>query len=196
MMRNPRPTRAEVTDVANAIYDGTDAVMLSGETAMGKYPLEAVRMMVQIAVSTEKHLKFEDYRDHAALKGKLNVSSSMGFAVVNVANNINAACIVTPTVSGRTARLISNLRPSVPIYAVTPNEWVQRKMQLYWGVVPLGGYEEDSTENIISHALYMVTRQKVVKPGDMMVFTAGDPATNVVKGEGAMTNILQVIQAR
>ena len=69
-------------------------------------------------------------------------------------------------------------------------------MQLYWGVVPLGGYEEDSTENIISHALYMVTRQKVVKPGDMMVFTAGDPATNVVKGEGAMTNILQVIQAR
>ncbi len=196
MIRNPRPTRAEVTDVANAIYDGTDAVMLSGETAMGKYPVEAVRMMVQIAESTEKHLKFEEYRDHAVLKGKLNVSSSMGFAVVNIANNINAACIVTPTVGGRTARLISNLRPSVPIYAVTPNDWVQRKMQLYWGVVPLGGYEEDSTENIISHALYMVTRQKVVKPGDMMVFTAGDPATNVVKGEGAMTNILQVIQAR
>lgn len=196
MIRNPRPTRAEVTDVANAIYDGTDAVMLSGETAMGKYPVEAVRMMVQIAESTEKHLKFEEYRDHAVLKGKLNVSSSMGFAVVNIANNINAACIVTPTVGGRTARLISNLRPSVPIYAVTPNDWVQRKMQLYWGVVPLGGYEEDSTENIISHALYMVTRQKVVKPGDMMVFTAGDPATNVVNGEGAMTNILQVIQAR
>ena len=196
MIRNPRPTRAEVTDVANAIYDGTDAVMLSGETAMGKYPVEAVRMMVQIAESTEKHLKFEEYRDHAVLKGKLNVSSSMGFAVVNIANNINAACIVTPTVGGRTARLISNLRPSVPIYAVTPNEWVQRKMQLYWGVVPLSGYEEDTTENIISHALYMVTREKVVKPGDMMVFTAGDPATNVVKGEGAMTNILQVIQAR
>lgn len=196
MIRNPRPTRAEVTDVANAIYDGTDAVMLSGETAMGRYPLEALRMMVQIAESTEQHLKFEDYRDHAALKGKLNVSSSMGFAVVNVASNINAACIVTPTVTGRTARLISNLRPSVLIYGVTPNEWVQRKMQLYWGVVPLNGYEEDTTEDIISHALYMVTRQKVVKPGDMMVFTAGDPATNVVKGEGAMTNILQVIQAR
>ena len=79
---------------------------------------------------------------------------------------------------------------------MTPNEWVQRKMQLYWGVVPLSGYEEDTTENIISHALYMVTREKVVKPGDMMVFTAGDPATNVVKGEGEMTNILQVIQAR
>mgnify|MGYP001622901081 FL=1 len=199
MIRNPRPTRAEVTDVANAIYDGTDAVMLSGETAMGKYPVEAVRMMAEIAVETEKYLKFEKYRDVEFARGRASVSSAVGFAAVDMVEHIGASCIVTPTVSGKTARLISNLRPSVPIYAVTPYEWVKRKMQLYWGVISVTGYEEDTTENIISHALYMVTRENLVRKGEMVIFTAGDPATNEVSSDGNTTNItnmLHIIQVK
>ncbi|MBS4967625.1 MAG: pyruvate kinase, partial [Lachnospiraceae bacterium] len=134
MIRNPRPTRAEVSDVANAIYDGTDAVMLSGETAQGRYPVEAVQMMAKIAESSEQFLKFDMYRDTKALLGKQNVSSAVGFAAVTMVERLNASCIVTPTMSGQTARVISNLRPSVPIYGVTPNERTRRKMQLYWGV--------------------------------------------------------------
>ena len=199
MIRNPRPTRAEVTDVANAIYDGTDAVMLSGETAMGKYSREAVRMMAEIALESEKYLKFEMYRDVEFARGRASVSSAVGFAAVDMVEHIGASCIVTPTVSGKTARLISNLRPSVPIYAVTPYEWVKRKMQLYWGVISVTGYEEDSTENIISHALYMVTRENLVHKGEMVIFTAGDPATNEVSSEGNTTNItnmLHIIQVK
>lgn len=196
MIRNPRPTRAEVTDVANAIYDGTDAIMLSGETALGKYPVEAVKMMVQIAESTEPYLDYERHLDYKALKGSRNVSSSVGIAAVQTTDHLGATCIITPTISGQTARLISNFRPKVPIYAVSPNEWARRKMQIDWGVVSVAGYEEDSTENIISHAMYVVKRDKLVKKGDMVVFTAGDAATNVVAGEGSMTNIMQVIQVK
>ena len=196
MIRNPRPTRAEVSDVANAIYDGTDAVMLSGETAQGKYPVEAVQMMAKIAESSEQFLKFDMYRDTKALLGKQNVSSAVGFAAVTMVERLNASCIVTPTMSGQTARVISNLRPSVPIYGVTPNERTRRKMQLYWGVKPITGYEEDSTENIISHAMYMVVREGLVHKGEMVIFTAGDPATHEASGQGYMTNMLQVIQAK
>lgn len=196
MMRAPRPTRAEVTDVANAIYDGTDAIMLSGETAMGKYPEQAVQMMVKIAESTEPYMTHKRFQDYRALRGNKNVSSAVGVAAVQTTENLGADCIVTPTISGQTARLISNFRPKVPIYAVSPNEWARRKMQIYWGVTSVAGYEEDSTENIISHAMYIVRRENLVKKGDIVVFTAGDPATNMVSGEGAVTNIMQVIQAK
>ncbi len=196
MMRNPRPTRAEVADVANAIYDGTDAVMLSGETAMGKYPVESVEMMVQVAEETEKYLKFETYRDRKAVIEGSSVSSAVGFAAVEMVEHIGAACIVTPTMTGKTARLISNLRPSVSIYAVTPHEWARRKMQLYWGVKPVEGYLEDTTENIISHALYLVTREGYVKKDEKIIFTAGDPSTNDVKGETKATNMLHIVQAK
>lgn len=196
MMRAPRPTRAEVTDVANAIYDGTDAIMLSGETAMGKYPEQAVQMMVKIAECTEPYMTHKRFLDYRALRGNKNVSSAVGVAAVQTTENLGADCIVTPTISGQTARLISNFRPKVPIYAVSPNEWARRKMQIYWGVTSVAGYEEDSTENIISHAMYIVRRENLVKKGDIVVFTAGDPATNMVNGEGAVTNIMQVIQEK
>ena len=196
MMRAPRPTRAEVTDVANAIYDGTDAIMLSGETAMGKYPEQAVQMMVKIAECTEPYMTHKRFLDYRALRGNKNVSSAVGVAAVQTTENLGADCIVTPTISGQTARLISNIRAKVPIYAVSPNEWARRKMQIYWGVTSVAGYEEDSTENIISHAMYIVRRENLVKKGDIVVFTAGDPATNMVNGEGAVTNIMQVIQAK
>ena len=196
MIRNPRPTRAEVTDVANAIREGADAIMLSGETAMGKYPVEALKMMAQIAESTEQYLDYDMMPEYRTLRGDANVSSAVGVAAVRTATNLEAECIVTPTMSGQTARLMANFRPKQPIYAVTPNAWAQRKMQIYWGVTPLRGYQEDTTEHIISHAMYVVKREGYVREGDMVVFTAGDPATNMVKGKGAMTNMMHVIQAK
>lgn len=195
MIRNIRPTRAEVTDVANAIYDGTDAIMLSGETAIGKYPVESVQMMVDIALSSEPYINLTRFLDYKALRGDRNVSGSVGSAAVESSIHLGAKCIVTPTISGQTAILISNFRPKVPIYAVTPNEWAQRRMQLLWGVTPLGGYAEDSTEDIISHAMYVVKRKKFVEKGDLIVFTAGNPATNLVSGQGAVTNMMHIIEA-
>lgn len=195
MMRNPRPTRAEVTDVANAIYDGTDAIMLSGETAMGKYPVEAVRMMVEIAESTESHLDYNAYRKKKMMHRKTNVSSAVGLSSVGTAVNVNAKCIVTPTVTGQTARLISNFRPQAAIYALSPNEETLRRMQIYWGVQPFKSLEEDTTANIIQHAMKVIRGRKLVNEGELVVITAGDPATNVVTGEGAMTNMMHVVQA-
>ena len=194
MMRNPRPTRAEVTDVANAIYDGTDAIMLSGETAVGKYPIEAVQMMVDIALSTEPYINYERFLDYTILRGKLNISGTVGVAAVTSSIHIAANCIVTPTISGDTARLISNFRPKVPIYAVTPNEWAQRKMQIFWGVTPLGGYKEVSTEDIISHAMYVVKREKLIKRGDLVVLTAGNPVNNIL--QGSVTNMMHIVQTQ
>ncbi len=196
MIRNPRPTRAEVTDVANAVNEGADAVMLSGETAAGKYPLEALQMMTKIAETTEKYRKQPDLTEYRRLSGEANVSSAVGLAAIQTATNVKADCIVTPTMSGQTARLMSNFRSPIPIYAISPNDWAVRKMQIYWGVTPLQGYPEDTTEHILSHAMYIVERDGYVREGDLVVFTAGDPATNIVKGKGAMTNMMHVIQAK
>jgi pyruvate kinase len=196
MIRNPRPTRAEVTDVANAIREGADAIMLSGESAMGKYPVEALQMMVKIAEATERNLDYESNTAYRPLRGENNVSNAVGAAAVATAAYVNAKCIVTPTMSGQTARLISNFRSPLPVYAVTPNDWAQRRLQICWGVTPLTGYEEDTTDHIISHAMYMVKREGYVQTGDMVVFTAGDPATSMVKGKGNMTNMMYVIEAK
>ena len=195
MIRNQRPTRAEVADVANAIYDGTDAIMLSGETAAGKYPLEALKMMVEIAQTTEPHLNYEDYTHNRNMCGESRVSSAVGLAAVQTARDLKAKAIVTPTFGGRTARLISNFRPEAPIYAVTPNDTILHRLQLVWGVTPLKGYEKDSTEHIISQAMSVVRRKRLAKKGDLIVFTVGDPATNMTR-EGAVTNMLHVIEAK
>ena len=121
----------------------------------------------------------------------------MAFAAVQTAFNLKAKCIVTPTMSGQTARLVSNFRPSVPIYAVTPNERAQRKLQIDWGVVPLqgvpGGFHR---EYHFPMPCMWLKREKLVKPGDMVVFTAGDPTTNMVKGKGNMTNMMHVIETK
>ena len=196
MIRNPRPTRAEVADVANAIYDGTDAVMLSGETAAGKYPVEALKMMNEIAENTEQYVDYEKYILHRTMDEQTRVSCAIGIASVRTARNINAACIVTPTMSGKTARLISSFRPSMPIFAVTPNEMVEHKMQLYWGVIPLKGYTKDTTENIIMNAMETVKKENLVQAGETVVITAGDPATNERKLEGRVTNMLHVLEVK
>ena len=196
MIRNPRPTRAEVTDVANAIYDGTDAIMLSGETAAGKYPVEALKMMNQIAENTENYVEYEKYIKHRTMHPKTKVSCAIGIASVRTARNIEADCIVTPTMSGKTARMISSFRPTMPIYAITPNERVQRKMRLYWGVRPLKGYTRDTTENIIINAMETLKENKLVKKWQLVVVTAGDPATNSSKAEANVTNMLHVMEVK
>ena len=196
MIRNPRPTRAEAGDVANAVYDGSDAIMLSGETAMGKYPLEALKMMVKIAETTELHLDYKMLVKNSKSRRKKNISSAVGFATVSTARNLDAACIVIPTISGQTARLISNFRPEMPIYAISPNECTVRRMQLYWGVYPMKGNNENTTEHIISSPMVTLRQKNLVNKGDLVIFTAGDPATNVVTGEGAITNMMHVLQAK
>lgn len=195
MIRNPRPTRAEVTDVANAIYDGTDAIMLSGETAAGKYPEEAVKMMAEIAETTEQYLDYSSFKENKKMHRKTNVSSAVGLASVTTAINLDCECIVTPTMSGQTARLMSNFRPHSKIYGLSPNERTLRRMQIYWGVCPLKSTTETSADSVISSSLELIKKKGLVKSGDMVVFTAGDPATNSVSGEGAMTNMMHVVQA-
>ena len=136
MIRNPRPTRAEVTDVANAVYDGTDAVMLSGETAQGKYPLEALRMMVHIVRSTEEHLDYDMLLKKAEEHRMKGISTAIGHASVTTAYNLGAKCIITPSVSGATARVVSKFKPKTMVIGVTPDERTLRRMQIYWGVLP------------------------------------------------------------
>lgn len=191
MIRNPRPTRAEVADVANAIYDGTDAIMLSGETAAGKYPLEALKMMVEIAEQTEPNLDYAIHRTNRNMYRQGRVSSAVGMAAVQAATDLEAKAIVTPTMAGQTALLISSFRPRMPIYAVTPNETYQHRMQLVWGVTALKGYEKESTDRIIDQAMNVVRRKRLIKKGDLVVFTAGDPATTNRTG----TNMLHIVEA-
>ena len=154
MIRNPRPTRAEVTDVANAIYDGTDVVMLSGETANGKYPLEALKMMAKIAETTEKDLLGSAVA--SKLHSKRSISSAVCNATVQTAENLGAKAIVCPTISGFTARLTSKLKPNAEVIGCSPYPNVLRKMQIYWGVRPLKTAPETSTDKIIEHALSLI----------------------------------------
>ena len=196
MIRNPRPTRAEAGDVANAIYDGSDAIMLSGETAMGKYPVEAVRMMAKIAETTEAHLDYSNLQKLNKKQRKKDISMAVGFASVSTAEILKASCLVVPTMTGYTARMISSLRPKTPIYASSPSEQAVRRMQLYWGVYAMPGETEDSTRHMITNSMKIILRRKLIKKGELAVFTAGDPATNMVSGRGRSTNVMQVVEAK
>ena len=196
MIRNPRPTRAEAGDVANAIYDGSDAIMLSGETAMGKYPVEAVRMMAKIAETTEAHLDYSNLQKLNKKQRKKDISMAVGFASVSTAEILKASCLVVPTMTGYTARMISTLRPKTPIYAISPSEQAVRRMQLYWGVYAMPGETEDSTRHMITNSMKIILRRKLIKKGELAVFTAGDPATNMVSGRGRSTNVMQVVEAK
>lgn len=196
MIRNPRPTRAEAGDVANAIYDGSDAIMLSGETAMGKYPVEAVRMMAKIAETTEAHLDYSNLQKLNKKQRKKDISMAVGFASVSTAEILKASCLVVPTMTGYTARMISSLRPKTPIYAISPSEQAVRRMQLYWGVYAMPGETEDSTRHMITNSMKIILRRKLIKKGELAVFTAGDPATNMVSGRGRSTNVMQLVEAK
>ena len=193
MIRNPRPTRAEVNDVANAIYDGTDCVMLSGETAAGKYPVEAVKMMASICKETEKYLpERREYHDRGGMR---NVNSAIGLAAAEVADRVNAKCIICPTHSGRTSRLISNFRPRIPIVAMSPSNHAIRKTCFQWGVDAYKTTEQGSLSATCYNALTVAKEHGVVDTGDLVVVTAGDPQTSPSQGDYiTSTNMTMVSQ--
>lgn len=192
MMRNPRPTRAEVTDVANAVYDGTDAVMLSGETAQGKYPLEALKMMCHIIESTEEHLDYEALLDKAQVHRKKGVSSAIGYSTVATAANLNAKCIITPTLSGATARVVSKFKPKAPIIGVSPNDDTLRKMQIFRGVYPVKSIRLETTEDICEDAINLVRAKQLVEAGDIVVLTAGIPSPVIKRAHDGMSNMMRI----
>ena len=192
MIRNPRPTRAEVTDVANAIYDGTDVVMLSGETANGKYPLEALKMMVKIAESTEQDLIGRGV-NYSNLHSKRSISSAVANAAVQTAANLNAKAIVCPTISGFTARLTSKLKPEALIIGCSPYEPVLRKMQIYWGVKPIKTAVEKSTDKIIEHALQASENAGYLSEGDIAIVSAGIATNSAPTSKRGLTNTMRVV---
>ena len=192
MIRNPRPTRAEVTDVANAVYDGTDAVMLSGETAQGKYPVEALQMMVHIIENTEQHLDYDMILDKAGDHLKRGISSAIGYSSVLAVANLKAKAIITPTVSGATARVMSNLKPIQPIIGVTPSERALRRMSIYWGVQALKSMECHTTDDICSEAIEISKVKRCVETGDVVVLTAGIPALDVNAAREGISNMMRI----
>lgn len=194
MIRNPRPTRAEVTDVANAVYDGTDVVMLSGETAMGKYPVEALKMMAQIAEETESHLDYTAYRERKVSAVNVhNISNAVCYSSVSTAHDLGAQVIVAPSISGFTTRMLSKWRPAAQIIGLSPSIASVRQMQIYWGVTPFHARRAESTDLLIESSLELLKEKGIVKEGDLAVVTAG--VVNHAKRHepAAHTNILRVV---
>lgn len=186
MRRNPRPTRAEASDVANAIFDGTDAIMLSGETVMGQYPVEAVQTMFNIATRTEESLNYKEILSKRRDQVGMTITDAIGQSVAHTAINLSAAAIVTPTESGHTARMIAKYRPQAPIVAVTVNESVSRKLGLVFGVFPASGQNANSTDEMLEDAVQKSLDSGIVKRGDLIVITAGSV------GESGTTNLMKV----
>jgi pyruvate kinase len=186
MITSPRPTRAEASDVANAIYDGTDAVMLSGETASGQYPIEAAQTMARIAAITEQDFPYETWLAHVAVMHN-TAAEAIGRATVEIAEEVKAQAIVTSTMTGNTARLISRFRPRPPIIATTPSEVTQRQLALVWGVSPMLAPEFQSTDDMIRTSASLAIETKLARLGDTIVITAGIPLTGHNR-----TNMLKV----
>lgn len=192
MIRNPRPTRAEVTDVANAVYDGTDAVMLSGETANGKYPVEALQMMVHIVENTEEHLNYDMLLMQSKEYQMKSASSALGFATVSTAENLKAKCIITPSMSGATARVVSKFKPKTEIIGISPVEATLRRMQIYWGVRPMRSIEVHTTEDICSSAVDLICAKQLAETGDIVILTAGIPS--MIGGSPAgISNMMRIV---
>lgn len=187
MISNPRPTRAEITDVANAIYDGTSAIMLSGETAAGHYPIETVKTMALIAETTENNI---DYRKRFSARGissNSNIANAIAHATVTTAHDLNVKAIITVTKAGSTARLISKYRPDAPIISCTTSETACRQMNMSWGVTPLLIDEKTNTDELFSCAVEAAKTAGYVDDGDLVVITAGVPL-----GVSGTTNLMKV----
>lgn len=187
MIENPRPTRAEITDVANAIYDGTSAIMLSGETAAGKYPVEAVRTMSAIAERTESDTHYIEQMRKMPMDGSKDISSAIAHATCCVAADIDASAIITVTKSGQTARLLSKGRSHTPIIACVVDEKVQRQLAISWGVHPIMMTAADSTDELVDMAVKTAMNGGMLKSGDSVVVTAGIPL-----GVSGTTNMIKV----
>lgn len=186
MLKNPRPTRAEITDVANAIYDGTSAIMLSGETAAGDYPLESLRTMIKITLRTETDIDYVKrfiQREHL---DQLDVTNAISRATVTIAHDLNAKMIVTVTTSGKTARMISRFRPQCHIMGCTTDPVICRQLNMAWGIKPLLIAVEHDTFELFDHTLQAVENAGFISKGDLTVMTAGVPlgitgSTNIIK---------------
>ena len=186
MIRNPRPTRAEVTDVANAIYDGTDAIMLSGETAAGKYPVEAVKTMATIAKRTEQTLDYNRILKENS-KNNNTVTDAISHATCSTAVDLNASAIITSTSTGYTARMVSKFRPNCPIIATTNNEKVMRQLGLSWGVYTVKSKKAINTDEVIENSIDAAKNAKYINNGELVVITAGVPV-----GVSGTTNLIKV----
>jgi pyruvate kinase len=187
MIKNPRPTRAEASDVANAIFDGTDAIMLSGETANGKYPVETVITMSKIAERAEKALNYEEKLKKRRRNHIPNVPNAISLATCNTAMDLKASAIITATQSGHTAKIVSNYRPECPIIAVTPYWKVARKLALNWGVFPIVSEKMESTDEVIEKSVNIAQNAGYVKNGDLVVIAAGIPVNYI-----GTTNMMKV----
>jgi pyruvate kinase len=186
MVKNPRPTRAETADVANAIYDGTSAIMLSGETAAGAYPVEALKTMVKIAIRTEEEVNYKKRFFDLERLSNPNITDAISHATCTTAYDLNAKCIITVTKSGNTARMLSRYRSSCDVVGCTTHDHVARQMNLSWGVTPIVIDEEKETFELINHAVSRLLNLGLVEKDDIVVFTAGVPlgiagTTNMIK---------------
>ncbi len=188
MIRNPRPTRAEVTDVANAILDGTDAVMLSGETAAGKYALESLQMMRSIALSTETSIEFERANFSRRNWRDGTTPNAISRSTCSISDQLRATAIITATSSGATAKAVSKFRPKAPIIATTENETTYRKLSMVWGVRPvITEVMEDSTDTVLDNSVREAMKHGFVREGDLVILTAGLPV-----GISGTTNLIKV----
>ena len=189
MIKNPRPTRAEATDIANAIYDGTTAIMLSGETAAGQYPVQAVKTMARIAECAEQDIDYRSRMVKVATTSKESVTAAIAYATCSTAMDLNAAAIITVTMSGYTAASISRYKPGCPIVGCTVKDRVARQLNLLWGVTPLYMEEAESAEELFRNAVKLAEAEGFVKKGDIVVITAGVPLS--VAGN---TNMIRVVE--
>lgn len=187
MMKNPRPTRAEAADVANAVYDGTSAVMLSGETAAGLYPVEALQAMVKIAISTENNINYANRMKKRTVMVGSDITSAIAHATCTTAMELNAAAIITVSHSGRTARMVSKYRPGVPIVGCSVNPHVCRQLNLSWGVTPVLVEVKETSDELFDHAVERAEELGMVRPGELVVLTAGVPL-----GVSGTTNLIKV----
>ncbi|GGH14668.1 pyruvate kinase [Paenibacillus segetis] len=191
MQRNPRPTRAEASDVANAIFDGTDAIMLSGETAAGKYPVDSVLTMSRIAEKAESALEYREIFIKQSNAQQTTVTEAISQSVANSALELNAKAIITSTETGYTARMVSKYRPKAPIIAVTTEDQTMRRLALNWGVTPVKGNVATSTDEMFDKAMKGGLDSGIVKEGDLVVITAGIPL-----GRSGSTNLIKIGQVR
>ncbi len=187
MIKNPRPTRAEATDVANAVYDGTSAIMLSGETAIGKYAIESLTMMSKIAINTESNIRYVNRFKNMLPEFSTSVTSAISQATCSTAHSLGASAIIAFTNSGRTARMVSSFRPAVPIIACSPNEKICNMLAMAWGVFPVLAEEKDNSDEMFKHAIDLALATNLIKHGDVVVITAGVPL-----GVSGTTNTLEV----
>jgi len=189
MITNPRPTRAETADVANAIYDGTTAIMLSGESAAGAYPLEAVKTMAKIAERTEEDIDYKSRLQKISTNGKYDITTAISHATCTTAMDLNASAIITVTMSGFTANMISRYKPGCPIIGCSVNPRVCRQLNLCWGVQPLLMMKEETAEDLFDDAARLAKKAGYINEGDIAVLTAGVPL-----GVSGNTNMIRVIE--